>query len=64
MASQTKKAEIGFAFNFIRSFTKLMILFAADYLWVSLKEAVELVEGTPISDLNKEKSITLMPRDG
>jgi predicted TIM-barrel fold metal-dependent hydrolase len=31
------------------------ILFAADYPWVSPKEAVELIERTPISDLDKEK---------
>jgi len=31
------------------------ILFAADYPWVSLKEAVDLVERTPISDSDKEK---------
>jgi len=31
------------------------ILFAADYPWVSMKEAVELIEGTPISDSDKEK---------
>ena len=30
------------------------ILFGADYLWISLKEAVELVERTAISDPNKE----------
>ena len=30
------------------------ILFAADYPWVSLKEAVELIERTPISDSDKE----------
>jgi 2,3-dihydroxybenzoate decarboxylase len=31
------------------------ILFAADYSWVSLEEAVELVERAPISDSDKEK---------
>ena len=31
------------------------ILFAADYPWVSLKDAVELVKKTPISDSDKEK---------
>jgi 2,3-dihydroxybenzoate decarboxylase len=31
------------------------ILLAADYPWVSLKEAVDLVEKTPISDSDKEK---------
>ncbi len=31
------------------------ILFAADCPWVSPKEAVELIERTPISDLDKEK---------
>jgi len=31
------------------------ILFAADYPWVSPKEAVELVDTTPVSDSDKEK---------
>jgi 2,3-dihydroxybenzoate decarboxylase len=31
------------------------ILFAADYPWVTPKEAVEHIERTPISDLDKEK---------
>ena len=31
------------------------ILFAADYPWVSPKEAVELIESTPLSDSDKEK---------
>jgi len=31
------------------------ILFAADYPWVSLREAVEFIERTPLSDPDKEK---------
>jgi 2,3-dihydroxybenzoate decarboxylase len=31
------------------------ILFAADYPWVNLKEAVEFIERTPLSDPDKEK---------
>ena len=31
------------------------ILFAADYPWVSPKEAVELIERTPLSDSDKER---------
>lgn len=39
----------------IRAMGADRILFAADYPWVSMKEAVELVERRPIRDSDKEK---------